>query len=145
MMDERTFAALLDRHGADRKHWPAAQAREAELLLERSAAARTELERARALDGLLADLANASPFPARPARARIATALEAGIRRTDRWQRLGDWFTVALWRPIALAALPLALGFLAGVQHAPSVDAELMRALSELPLAGSFEEPDYDE
>lgn len=67
------FEALLDSHGADFAHWPAADVGAAKDLLSQSADARAALESAQALDRLL-DLAPVPPLPSADLVAKILAA-----------------------------------------------------------------------
>lgn len=110
MLDERRFEALLDLHGAEIDYWPIDVRDAAHRLLASSADARHLLQDARllddALDGLLVDVS--PPLG-------LKTRIVASTPPRDAWL---DWLTVAVWRPVALACLPLMLGFAFGANVA---------------------------
>ena len=108
--DVQRLAALLDRYGAESAQWPVALRKQALALIESSVDARRLFEDARlledALDAVLAD----TPVPL-----GLKTRILANARPRDPWL---DWFTVRIWRPAALACLPLAVGFAVGTNFA---------------------------
>jgi hypothetical protein len=138
-MNEQEFKNQLDRLGSDLARWPSQSAAQARSLLEYSSAARDSLAAARALDRAFETLRQ----PALPA--GLSSRILDRVSHPDPWERLGDWFTAALWRPALAAAVPLVVGFMVGLQSAPDSDALLLAELSELPLTAAFEESIYDE
>ena len=77
--------------------------------------------RAERLDELLAE-----PYAAPPA---LARRILDGLPSQSRWQRFFDWLTPAdrdgrLWRPAAVALLPLAFGFALGLGVGVGVQGE---------------------
>ena len=108
--DEHQFDALLDRHGAEPAGWPDALREQALKLLESSADAKRLYDEARLLDDTLDTILAETPQPL-----GLKTRVLANTPRRDPWL---DWFTVRIWRPVALGCLPLALGFAAGANFA---------------------------
>ncbi len=129
-MQPDEFRDLLDRHGPEAGDWPAADRIRAEALLARDAGARRDLQAARQLDLLLADALQVHDTAAERA---LAERIVAQIETTPRplLAELFDRLLAFLWpanpasrllRPIALAVLPLAVGYAAGVGSASSVE-----------------------
>jgi hypothetical protein len=111
--DLARFADLLDRHGSDRSRWPERERVFAETLLAVSADARVAFDHARTLDAWLDDAMVAPAPDTRVLRNRILAALpnRDGFARFFDWLRRGP----LLWRPVAVALVPLVLGFLVGI------------------------------
>ncbi|MEQ8486638.1 MAG: hypothetical protein RIB46_19925 [Pseudomonadales bacterium] len=123
-MNQQQFEALLDRLGSDLNTWPEADARAARDLLASSADAAAALAAAsavarhlegrrqhRAPHGLAARIVAAAATP----RGRLGSPLE----------RLLEQLLNPPWRPALLALLPLALGFVIGLQQADPADQTL--------------------
>ena len=127
------FVEQLDRRGSDLESWPVEEAQAARLLLAEDPQARRALAQAQTLDNLFAGLPATSPPPG--LQARIA----ASVATTRWWERLADWFQVAIWRPLAISAAALACGFLIGVLQ-PQADEQLLSAGLELLALGELEE-----
>jgi len=143
-MTEAEFAALLDQHGGDRTHWPAADAKRADDLLGRSAAARRELAAARAVDHWLTDQ-RAHVAPAALAdsileRVQRAEAMAATGTRPDPLDSAFRWLTARLWRPVLVAALPVLAGFAIGVALPTDTDTELASQIGTLAFVDIYEE-----
>ncbi|MDE0177930.1 MAG: hypothetical protein OXP36_04975 [Gammaproteobacteria bacterium] len=114
-MDNETFEQMLDRHGADLKRWPDILAAEAKDLVERSARARGLLVEARDLESALDE---ALPVIAAPL--GLHTRVLANLPEREAWF---EWLTVRTWRPVALALVPLAVGFGVGLNVAQGGEA----------------------
>lgn len=108
--DEHQFEALLDRHGAASADWPAEVRSQALEMLKSSPEARRLHADAQRLDDALDDIL---PNVAPPLGLR--TRIVANAPQRDAWL---DWLTVRIWRPVALASLPLVLGFAFGANFA---------------------------
>ena len=109
-MSIAAFEEALDRYGHQVQQWPEDLRGGAEELLETSAAARTLLAEAVALD---AALGVAFAAPAVPA--GLGTRIAARAERRDLWL---DWlvgFLMRPWRPVGTACVPLLLGFALGL------------------------------
>jgi len=106
------LALAFERWGSDLARWPVAEAKRAAAAIEASEAARRIWAEAHALDVLLDSDAAPLGVGSR-ARARI---LES-VRSTDSITRFLGWLTRGpfLWRPAALALIPLLLGLGAGI------------------------------
>jgi len=137
------FEEYLDRYGADIGTWPAALAEPAQMLIERSAVASALHDEAQRTQAMLRDaFTDIEPIGLKT---RILANLEAAPGRS--WL---DWLTGALWRPAALALVPLVLGFALGVNYAPH-DNDFEDAVTLLVFAdlASFDDEgfgaDYEE
>ncbi len=108
--DVQRFEALLDRHGVEPVGWPVELREQALKLLESAADAKRLHDEARLLDDTLATILGEAPRPL-----GLKTRVLANTPRRDPWL---DWFTVRIWRPVALACLPLAVGFAVGANFA---------------------------
>ncbi len=113
-MTNEEFRQCLDRYGANLECWPAAR-RAAGRAFADASEGRRQLDAARAFDALLAETMEA-PEPL-GLKARILAHVNAEGRPTD----MLSWLFAPLWRPIALAAAPLALGFTLGFTY-PETD-----------------------
>jgi hypothetical protein len=114
------FEALLDRYGGVIERWPSESARAARALLAISDAARVRLKQAGALETLLSDAMPAFTLTTGALRSRILA--EIGRRATrPRWW---SWFMEigGVRRPIAIAValIPLSLGFAIGIGYEPA-------------------------
>jgi hypothetical protein len=136
------FIELLDRHGGDFGRWPPADAAFAAGILPRSADARRALEGARTLDAWLDE---ALPVPARNLEG-LRDRILASVTPADVLAPLFAWLQRGplLWRPVALALVPLVLGFWIGIGVPPSAgeDAELA---GELDLLAFQDVEAYDD
>lgn len=145
-MTEAEFTELLDRHGGDRTHWPAADAQRADALLGGSAAARRHLAAARTVDHWLADLrphvAPAGLAESILARVQRAEATAAAETRPDPLETALRWLTARLWRPVLAAALPVLAGFAIGVALPADTDTELASQIGTLAFVDIYEELD---
>ena len=108
--DEHHFEALLDRHGAEPADWPDASREQALQLLASSADAMRLHDEARVLDDTLDTILAETPRPL-----GLKSRVLANTPGRDPWL---DWFTIRIWRPVALGCLPLALGFAVGANFA---------------------------
>ncbi len=128
--------AGLDRWGGELARWPAAEARSARALLERSPAARALQEQALELER---DLTSLRPEPL-PELAK-AQILERAAREARPEAPAAARGPVArLWRGALAACLPLLAGYLVGASSAYNDDARYADAVSELVFTASFEE-----
>ena len=109
-MDDDTFEHFLDRHGSDPERWPDYLAAGARDLLEHSARARATLLEARELESALDDLLEAVATPL-----GLRSRVLAHLPEREAWL---EWLTVKAWRPVALALVPLAIGFGVGLNVA---------------------------
>ena len=109
-LDVRRFEDLLDRHGVAPADWPTALREQALALLETSVDARRVFDEAQWLSDALDTALTDAPAPL-----GLKTRIVAKARSRDPWL---DWFTVRIWRPVALACLPLAAGFAVGINFA---------------------------
>ena len=119
-MDLTTFNNLLDQHGPALSTWPAEFRADAEALVQSSSDAADALTDAQTLANLLAAM------PAAPAPSHLAgkiSSLAADLTADDPWQRLIDWLSGRIWRPVLAAGLPLAFGFVVGMAQLPVSDA----------------------
>ncbi len=135
-LTEPDFAELLDRHGADPARWPAAARASADALLARSEGARKALAGAERLEQSLARV-----LPGLPPPLGLATRIVANAPPRDAWL---DWCTVRLWRPVALACLPLACGFVVGsgfVEDPGELDDVALVAFADSGQFSVFDEP----
>ena len=131
------FTQLLTAYGADPARWPDAERAAARAFLQDNAEARVLLNEAVLLDQWLQSSAVHRPaFSGLEARLlqRVLPARESGLM-----DRLLTWLLPSsdlplrqLWRPVAVACLPLAIGLLVGFQvelvpeaYATTVEEEL--------------------
>jgi hypothetical protein len=141
--DELTrFTTLLDTFGADRSRWPARDRAFADGVLARSQDAQHAFEQARALDALLDTALRVPAIDPSALRDRVLTGLGARDRGAlwFGWLTRGPW----LWRPIALALVPLALGIVAGatLPQGGADDPELIAALQVMVIEAAETYPD---
>ena len=167
-MNMEQFEDCLDKHGSDIGRWPEDLAVAAEQLLGGSELARTAHGEARGLDRLLRDAlqtyepeglkqrilakvaADADAADAADAKSLRPSELESGAPRGDEKSREHswvDWLTAAIWRPVALAVIPLALGFAVGlnfpeVDGADLEDAVVLMAFTDT-IIESYEDDSY--
>jgi hypothetical protein len=132
------FKQLLDTHGTALERWPPAERVQAQTLLAVSRAAQREFDRAEELNTLL----DALPLPTEhdgSLRAGILASIgvnddAAGTRR-DWLNRFLDWLSAGPWllRPAALAAVPLLVGLVLGLNlPQTTTDDQLVAAVSLL-------------
>ena len=113
-MTNEEFQECLDRYGTNLERWPAERRGPGRACADTSEG-RRRLDAARAFDALLAEtLAVPEPLGLK---ARILVHVNAEGRLID----MMSWLFAPLWRPIALAAAPLALGFTLGFTY-PETD-----------------------
>ena len=120
-MTVQRFARLLASYGADARRWPDAERNAALALLARHAEAREMLQDAEPLEQWMQALDRTLPaFAGLEARLLQQTLPDRGRGLID---RLSAWLLPApdhvlrqLWRPVAAACLPLAIGLLVGFQ-----------------------------
>ena len=133
------FEFNLDRYGADLAHWPPELTARANSLIGESSSARSLLVEARALAGLLDDALHAAPLSTSAVRSRILAAIaeETAKPGVFAWLRFGP----RLLKPvaIAMAIVPLALGYAIGVGYQPGgVNDDLVSDVSLLAF-GDYE------
>ena len=111
-MTNAEFAECLDRYGANLEEWPA-QVQATGRAFADTAQGRRQLEAAQRFEALLAETLDVSaPFGLKE---RILANAEP--RPTD----FASWLSGPLWRPIAFAVAPLAVGFTLGFTY-PDTD-----------------------
>jgi hypothetical protein len=136
-MDLNKLNNLLDQHGPIFDAWPAELRRDAETLLETSAEARDALADAQTLANLL------NAMPDAPAQSYLAGRIVARAgEMEDPWQRLIEWLSARLWRPVLAAGLPLAFGFAVGMVQLPPAeeDAYLAADLGLMAFSSAYGE-----
>ena len=126
-MDDQTFEQCLDRRGPFLDRWPSSVAAEARARLDASAQARDLLAEARELESSLDDLL---PFVKAPVGLR--TRVLANLPAREAWS---EWLTARAWRPVALALVPLVVGFGVGLNAAQNTAAEDTAAEGDVLLA----------
>ena len=109
-MTNEEFRDCLDRYGTNLERWPAAR-RAAGRAFADTSEGRRQLDAACAFDALLAETLEV-PEPL-GLKARIVAHVNAEGRLAD----MLSWLFAPLWRPIAFAAAPLALGFTLGFTY----------------------------
>ena len=142
-MDDETLEDSLDRFGPDLDRWPDHHRAAARILLERSATARELLAEALELESTLDDL-----LPSARAPLGLRTRVLANLPAREAWF---EWLTVKAWRPVALALLPLAIGFGVGLNAAqtvamqePATEDDVLLALFDPDELARFELPGTD-
>ena len=113
-MTNEEFADCLDRYGANLELWPP-EHRAAGRASAHTTEGRRQLDAARAFDTLFAETASV-PVPL-GLKQRILANVDSRRRPID----FVSWLLAPLWRPIALAAAPLAVGFTLGFTY-PETD-----------------------
>ena len=137
--DEHDFAALLDRHGSEVANWAAENRAHARELLESSAEARQLLAEARLLDETLDELLPGAAVPL-----GLGTRIVANAPHRDPWLQ---WLAVRLWRPAALACLPLAVGFAVGntfADDAADLEDQVLVAFADADTFEAFALPEEE-
>ena len=120
----------MDAHGADLERWPSRLRAEARAVAD-TAAGRSELAAARALEALLAE--SLPPPPLFGLKARILAGVPHAV---PGWP---EWLASARWRRLAgVATAPLALGFVLGFAW-PNEDDALEDAVSGLAFSATLE------
>ena len=109
-MTNEEFRERLDRYGTNLERWPAAR-RAAGRVFAETSEGRRQLDAARAFDALLAETLEV-PEPL-GLKARILAHVNVEGHRPD----MASWLFAPLWRPVALATAPLALGFTLGFTY----------------------------
>jgi hypothetical protein len=145
-MTEQEFAELLDHHGGDTARWPPERVGAAERLLASSTAARNALAAARTVDRWLADQ-RAHRAPAGLA-AEVMTRIghdgaTMHIERAparDPFDRMLDWLTARLWRPVLIGALPAIAGLVIGLASPYTDDADLAGRIGSLAFVDLYAE-----
>lgn len=139
-MDDDTFEHFLDRHGSHPERWPGDLAAGARNLLEHSARARETLLEARALESSLDDLLGAVATPL-----GLRRRVLANLPEREAWL---EWLTVRAWRPVALAMVPLVIGFGVGLNVAQgaaiqsAVEDDVLLALFDPDELARYDLPD---
>lgn len=139
-MDDETFEHFLDRHGPDLERWPDDLAAGARNLVEHSTRARAALLEARELESVLEDLLGAVAAPL-----GLRTRVLANLPEREAWL---EWLTVKAWRPVALAMVPLVIGFGVGLNVAQgaatqnAVEDDVLLALFDPDELTRYELPD---
>ena len=113
-MTNEEFAECLDRYGSDLERWPDGQRAVGRAFAD-TAAGRRELDAARAFDALLAETSSA------PEPLGLKERILANVKAEGRPMDLVTWLFAPLWRPVAIAVGPLALGFTVGFTY-PETD-----------------------
>lgn len=114
-MDDETFEHFLDRFGPDLDRWPDNHAAEAKRRIEQSAHAREAHLEALEIESVLDHL-----LPSVAAPLGLRTRVLANLPEREAWL---EWLTVKAWRPVALALVPLVVGFGVGLNAAQGADA----------------------
>jgi hypothetical protein len=139
-LTEAEITELLDRYGGDPTRWPAAQARGVELALAESPGAAREMQAARALDAWLEGLRrHEAPAGLQAAIMAQAAKLER-VERADSLERFLGWLTARLWRPVAIAALPVIAGLAIGLATPEPTDADLAGQIGALAFVDIYAE-----
>ena len=126
-MDDETFEHFLDRHGQDFDRWPDDLPVQAKDLVGRSSRARKALLEARELESALDDVLTTVVAPL-----GLQTRILANLPEREAWF---EWLAVNVWRPAALALVPLAVGFGVGLNVAQRTDATQTAAEDDVLLA----------
>lgn len=113
-MTNEEFGNCLDRYGANLEHWPAGERAAGRAFADTPAGSR-QLDAARSLDRLLAETM-AVPEPL-----GLKQRILANVGSEGRPIDFLSWLFAPLWRPVAIAAAPLALGFTLGFTY-PGTD-----------------------
>ncbi len=79
--------------------------------------------------------------------AYLAHRILANLDERTTVDRMYDWLTAAVWRGLAVAALPAMLGFVLGLSSGelPKVDAQLWQETETLLFTQDLESYTYDE
>lgn len=136
-MDDETFEHFLDRFGPDLERWPGNHVAAAKRRVEQSAQAREAHLEARELESILDDL-----LPSVSAPLGLRTRVLANLPEREAWL---EWLTVKAWRPVALALVPLVIGFGVGLNVAQGTDAtedDVLLALFDPDELARYELPD---
>ena len=113
-MTNEEFGECLDRYGTNLEYWPARQ-RASGRAFAGTPSGRRQLDAARSLDTLLAETMSA------PEPLGLKQRILANVGSEGRPIDFLSWLFAPLWRPVALAAAPLALGFTLGFTY-PETD-----------------------
>ena len=133
-MDLPSFDALLGRHGADSRQWPANLRASALAFVARTAEAQQLLEEQKHLEQALE-----AHWPSVETPLGLRTRILANATNRDSWL---EWLTVKLWRPALLACLPLALGIAVGANvadDAADLEDQLLIAFADADQATALE------
>ena len=137
--DQHAFETLLDRHGSEAADWPAESRAQALELLESSTDARQLHAEARLLDETLDELLPVANLPL-----GLGTRIVANAPHRDPWLQ---WLAVRLWRPAALACLPLAVGFAVGntfADDAADLEDQVLVAFADASALEAFALPEEE-
>lgn len=115
------FARLLACYGADPARWPDAERAAAQTFLDNNVSARAMLSEAMALDHWLQSPASQPPafagLEARLLQRKLPSVTRGALERLLAWLLPAPGLELRLlWRPVAVACLPLVLGLLVGFQ-----------------------------
>lgn len=136
-LSAQRFARLLACYGADPVHWPDAERAAAQTFLDNNVSARAMLREAMALDHWLQSPASQAPaftgLEARLLQRKLPSATRGAVERLLAWLLPAPGLELRLlWRPVAVACLPLVIGLLVGFQvelapeaYATSLEEEL--------------------
>lgn len=120
-LTSQRFARLLASYGADPVRWPDAERAAALSFLDDNVSARAMLREAMELDQWLQSPASQVPtfagLEARLLQHRLPLATRSTLERLLAWLLPAHSFELGqLWRPLAVACLPLVIGLLVGFQ-----------------------------
>jgi hypothetical protein len=136
-LTEQRFAQLLASYGAEATRWPDAERAAALAFMDNNASARAMVREALQLDQRIQSAWSAAPafagLEARLLQRVFPVGPRGVIDRLIAWLLPAPGFTLhQLWRPLAAASLPLAIGLLVGFQvelspevYATTVEQEL--------------------
>ncbi len=126
------FVDNLDHLGCDISQWPLAAAETAQRLIAESPEAREALSAAQIL---------ASSLDSLPQHSAPEGTLARIARRPapDSWEKLSNWFTGALWRPLLAGTMPLVAGFILGFTLAPNTGDTMADQISLVTLSTSID------
>jgi len=135
LMTNAEFEAQLDRLGATIDRWPSELALDARRLLAQSADARLRLKEASALEMLLDEALPATSLSTGAVRSRILDAVARDAAGPSWWAWLVGGSGVRRPIAIAVALIPLCLGFAFGIYEPTTVGDDLASDVSLLAFA----------
>lgn len=138
-MSSQRFAQLLASYGADAARWPEAERAAAQTFLDNNAGTRAMVCDALALDQWLQAPASQVPvfsgLEARLLRHKLPSATRGAPERLLAWLVPATRLELRqLWRPLAVACLPLAIGLLVGFRFELAPEAYATTVEEELYL-----------